>query len=203
MRRPRFHFGFAGRWPRFFFALFLISVAGGSVYLGYLQLSGNFHVVVPDELYRSAQPSAGSIAEIAARYRIRTILNLRGENAGKGWYEAEKAASEKLGITLVDFRMSADQELTKGRAEKLISLMRAAEKPILIHCNAGADRTALAAALYLAGVKGVDAEAAESQFSFAYGHLEVPFFPSYAMDRTFEELEGALYKRQGLARNRG
>src|SRR5258708_5653148 len=103
MRRPRFHFGFAGRWPRFIFALFLVSIAAGSVYLGVLQLSGNFHVVVPNELYRSAQPSAGSIAEIEARYRIRTIFNLRGENAGKGWYEAEKATSEKLGITLVDF----------------------------------------------------------------------------------------------------
>jgi protein tyrosine/serine phosphatase len=203
MRRPKFHFDFAGKLPRFFFVLFLVSMGAGSVYLGFLQLSGNFHVVVPNELYRSAQPTAGSIAHMEARYHIRTIFNLRGKFAGKDWYEAEKAAAEKLGITLVDFRMAADQELTKSRAERLISLMRTAQKPILIHCNAGADRTALAAALYLAGVKGVEVEAAESQFSFKYGHLEVPFSPAYAMDRTYEELEGALHRGPGLSPGHG
>ena len=56
-----------------------------------LQLGGNFHTVVPGELYRSAQPTAAMIAEYQQNYGIKTIVNLRGENIGSGWYDAEVA----------------------------------------------------------------------------------------------------------------
>jgi protein tyrosine/serine phosphatase len=67
--------------------------------------------------------------------------------------------------------------------------MERAEKPILIHCKAGSDRTGLAAALYLLTVNKPDEAAAEGQLSIRFGHFSLPFLPEYAMDRTFEALE--------------
>lgn len=167
--------------------LVLTIVLGG--YLGALQLTGNFHPVVPGSLYRSAQPTAADIARYRDAYGIRTIVNLRGENPGSPWYDAELAEAKQLGIALVDFRMSAKRELTQARAADLIQLLERAEKPVLVHCNWGADRSGLAAALYVAAVAKLGEAAAEDQFSIRYGHFSLPGIAAYAMDRTFEALE--------------
>lgn len=159
------------------------------LYQGNLHASDNFHTVIPGELYRSAQPSAADIVRYRRDYGIRTIVNLRGENAGSGWYDDEHSTAAALGIAHLDFRMSARQSLSQARAAALIDLLRSAEKPILIHCRAGADRSGLAAALYVAAIADAGEIAAELQISPLYGHLPIPLTPAYAMDETFERLE--------------
>jgi uncharacterized protein (TIGR01244 family) len=159
------------------------------VYLGILQLTGNFHPVIAATLYRSAQPSPADIEQYRAKYGIRTIVNLRGEHDRANWYEAEATEAKRLGITLINFEMSAGQELTQDRVAKLVAIFKHAEKPILIHCKGGADRSGLASALYLAAVAKQGERAAESQISIRYGHISLPFAPAYAMDLTFEALE--------------
>lgn len=181
MRRPAFRRLRAG------LACLLLGTLALAVYLGALHLTGNFHAVVPGELYRSAQPGAGAI-DRAAALGVRTILNLRGAHPGTDWYDAEVAEARRDGITLVDFPMSARVALDQAGAERLIALMAAAEKPLLIHCLAGADRTGLAAALYLAST-GRGEEAAEMQMTPLYGHVSLPLLPEYAMDDSFEALE--------------
>ncbi|AWC25212.1 Protein tyrosine/serine phosphatase [Aminobacter sp. MSH1] len=163
-----------------------LSVGG---YFGALQLTGNFHPVVANELYRSAQPTAADIASYQKMYGVKTIVNLRGENTGSPWYDAEIAEAKQLGITHVDFRMSARRELTQAEAGDLIGILEQAEKPVLIHCKAGADRSGLAAALYVAAVAKLGEAAAEAQISIRYGHISLPLSSAYAMDRTFEALE--------------
>tara|TARA_R110002012_G_scaffold260891_2_gene442651 strand:- start:2245 stop:2835 length:591 start_codon:yes stop_codon:yes gene_type:complete len=158
-------------------------------YLGMLQLTGNFHTVVPGALYRSAQPSSADIAGYHRTYGIKTIVNLRGKHPGKDWYEAEIAETARLGITHVDFYMSASLELSQPQAEELVSIFQQAEKPLLIHCKAGADRSGLASALYLAAVSRQGEDAAESQISLRYGHISIPLAGAFAMDETFEVLE--------------
>lgn len=69
-------------------------------YLGYLQLSGNFAPVIAGEVYRSAQPSPADIREYAARNGIRSIINLRGENVGKAWYDEEIAVSRNWALRI-------------------------------------------------------------------------------------------------------
>jgi len=164
-----------------------LAVVGG--FYVHMVLTTNFYPVIAGELYRSSQPSAATIATLQKQYGIRTIINLRGENSGHGWYDAEVAEAKELGINHIDFRMSSRHELTQERAANLVQLMRDAPKPLLIHCQAGADRTGLATALYLAAIDKRSERTAEAQMSIFYGHISLPISAAYPMDETFEKLE--------------
>lgn len=171
-------------------AICAAGIAGCGLYLGYLQWSGNFHEVIPGEYYRSAQPSAVQIADYAKRYKIRTIVNLRGAST-EAWYRNETLAAQDLGITHVDFKMSATRELTPERAQELVQLLKDAQKPILVHCQAGADRSGLASVLYLNQVALMDEHTAEQQLMpILYGHVGIPYISrTFAMDESWENLE--------------
>lgn len=169
-----------------------VAMAGGVGTIGFLeglQLSGNFHPVIEGEAYRSAQPSAADLERYVQAYGIKTVINLRGENDGAQWYEDELSTSQRLGVNHVDFRMSAKRELSQDEAAKLIQVLEGAQRPILIHCRAGSDRSGLASALYVAAVKHGKEEDAEGHISLRYGHISLPVSETYAMDRTFEALE--------------
>ena len=164
-------------------------VVGILSFLGAIQLTGNFHVVLPGELYRSGQLTPKQLHKYNKRYEIRTIINLRGENKGADWYAAEVAEARQLGIAHVDFRMSARHGLTIWQAQKLVNILKQAQKPLLIHCKAGADRAGLVSALYLAALKGLDEETAESQISLWYGHISLPGTTAYPIDLSWEAME--------------
>ncbi|MGO4688871.1 dual specificity protein phosphatase family protein [Brevundimonas sp. 2YAF1] len=161
-------------------------------YAAVLMATGNFHTVVAGELYRSAQPSGASIAAYQREHGVRAILNLRGENPHAAWYRNEVAAARRLGIQHIDFRMSARRGITKEEAWRLIDVMEQAPKPLLIHCESGADRSGLASALYLAAVKRYGEEIAERQLSIRYGHIASPAAKGWGMTVTFEDMEPSL-----------
>ena len=173
------------------FSLLCAFVLGGG-YLLSLRFSGNFNPVVMGELYRSGQITPQQLDDYTAKYGVKTVVNLRGDSQGSSWYEAEIAESRRLHIDHIDFRLSARQELSSERAEELLALLRTARKPILIHCEAGADRSGLVSALYLAIVKHRSPAVAERQLSIRFGHFSLPFIAEYAMDRSFTKLEHAL-----------
>jgi protein tyrosine/serine phosphatase len=170
------------------FVIVPVALVVGGFYANMIATT-NFHSVIPGEVYRSSQPSARDIAQFETQYGIKTIINLRGDNSGRSWYESEIAEARKLGIDHIDFKMSSGRELTQPEAEELVALMRDAPKPLLIHCQAGADRTGLASALYLAAIAKVSERTSENQISIFYGHISLPLDRAYAMDRTFEKLE--------------
>jgi protein tyrosine/serine phosphatase len=185
MRRELFRFG----------AGMLLILAFVAAVIGFEFYTGNQHTSIEGELYRSGQPTGEDIERLTAKYGIKSIINLRGDNSGSDWYEEEVATAKALGLAHFDFRMKAAHELTNEQAFALIDLMQKAPKPLLIHCRAGADRTGLAAALYVAAVSKGGEEAAENQLSLRYGHL--PYFPFFwteaqAMYRTFERMEPLL-----------
>ncbi|MGG7517684.1 fused DSP-PTPase phosphatase/NAD kinase-like protein [Allorhizobium undicola] len=170
----------------------LLCLVVSAGYLGYLRLTGNFNTVIEGEVYRSAQPTPAMLKSYMARYHIRSVINLRGANPGRPWYDAEVSAASELGLAHVDFRISARKELSKDQVMRLIEIMKTAPKPMLIHCQAGADRSGLASALYVAAVAGQGEAAAERQLSLLFGHLPLPFIAEAAMDRTFEAMEPVL-----------
>jgi protein tyrosine/serine phosphatase len=171
-------------------AIVIVPLLGIGAYLGYLQLTGNFHVALAGQLYRSAQPTAAQIDRYAEAYGIRTVLNLRGAHAKAGWYRDEIDESQRLGLHHVDFRMSASKELSATDLAKLVAILRQSPKPILVHCQSGADRSGLVAAIFLRDIAGVDAATAAGQISLIYGHIGIPYLSStYAMDRTWDKLQ--------------
>ena len=178
------------KWLRNGAAAIGLGVLMVGAYLGFLQLSGNFHTVIDGELYRSAQPTAGQIEDSARRYGIQTIVNLRGASDDASWYADEVATAKRLGINHMDFRMLASRQLTAQEAEVLVAMLRDAPKPILIHCRGGADRTGLASVLYSQRIAGIPTSKAEQQLALYFGHVGVPMLSAaYAMDLTWEMLE--------------
>lgn len=158
-------------------------------YLSAIQLTDNFNEVVPGQLYRSAQPSQADIDEYVKRYHIRTIINLRGKSDAL-WYKDEIGAAQRAGISHVDFGLPPSKEVTPVQARQLIAILRDMPKPILVHCETGADPTGLVSAIYLQQIAGVDEGKAERQLSILYGHVGIPYLSStYAMDKSWEHLE--------------
>ena len=178
-----------------FTAALIVIIALLAAFIGLQFYFGNEHTTIEGELYRSGQPTGEDIKLYTKRYGIKSIVNLRGENKDSPWYLEEVATAETLGIKHINFRMKAARELTNEQAFELSEVMRKAPKPLLIHCRAGADRTGLAAALYVAAISKGGEDAAEEQLSLRYGHLPAfPFFwtEAQAMYRTFERMEPLL-----------
>lgn len=169
------------------FAAMLLSIG---VYLVFLQVSGNFHEVSKGAVYRAAQMDGQKLVRWKHEYGIASVLNLRGEHDGADWYETEVAVSDHLNIKHIDFRMSATEELTNDEVQALLKVMKDAPKPMLIHCKAGADRTGIASALYLAAVDKTDELTAERHLSVTYGHIGIPWLSqTWAMNVTWERIE--------------
>lgn len=162
------------------------------LYAGWAYANGNLHTVVEGELYRSATLQPGRLREVIQSRGIRTIVNLRGRNEASAWYREEARVAGETDVKLIDLPWSASRELTDAQVAAFFEVLADAPRPILIHCRSGADRTGLAAALYLAAIKKADEFTAELQLSPLFGHIGLPFAPFYAMDETFERLEPSL-----------
>ncbi len=187
------HMGFSRRrWANICVALLTSAAAIVGSLLAGAHLNDNFHAIVIGEAYRAAQPTPDEIRTYRDRYHIASIINLRGKSTSSAWYNAEIKAAKDFDIQHIDFAMSARRELTPERSLALIELMKSAPKPVLIHCQAGSDRSGLAAALYLAAIAQAGEETSEGQLSIRFGHVAIPFVGTYAMDRTFELMEPLL-----------
>ena len=165
------------RWRRLTVTLvaFLIAGCGLGDFDNFAPLTvfDNFRVVEEGEVYRSAQLDAESLNLVADTYGIRTVVNLRGENEGEAWYDNERAALEQAGVELVDIRFSASELPPREEVLLLYDTFLAAEYPILIHCQGGADRTGAAAAIWRMVVRGDPRETAALELSPLFGHFEV------------------------------
>lgn len=143
----------------------------------------NVHVVAQGELIRSAQLSGAPLRDTLARFGVRSVLNLRGPRPGQDWYEEETRTVASQGLVHEDFELSATRELPVARAAELVDVMRRLPKPLLVHCQAGADRSGLASALYRYAVLGQSPADAAGELSLWFGHI--PVRETAAMDRSF------------------
>ncbi len=180
-------------------ALAVFGVVGSyAAYCGVIIVEGNFRAVQPGVLYRSAQLGPGELELFARGYGIRSVLNLRGANPGRSWYDGEIAAAHDLGIVHYDYGLSAKRVVTPRQIVQILAIVRGAPKPLLIHCASGADRSGLVAALYDYAIRGESAAEADRQLSLAYGHFPYLTSRTGAMDRSFWAFVGAP---SNLARN--
>ena len=145
----------------------------------------NFRVVTPD-LYRAGQLRSDEWSESFEEHHYRSVINLRGGRPLKAWYKLERSFADEHGLTHFDFGISDKVEPSFDTMKQLVALMRAAPKPVLIHCQAGSDRSGLAAALYLYAIEGRPLSEASGQLSLWYGHFPWLMSQTGAMDRALE-----------------
>ena len=119
------------------------------VYLGINFYSGNEHVVIPGQIYRSGQLNAAELKKYTEKYHIKTIINLRGAFPDSEWYQVEHKFAATHRINYFSLKFLAHTLPSKSELQYLVYLLEISRKPLLFHCEGGADRTGMAAAISL------------------------------------------------------
>jgi tyrosine-protein phosphatase SIW14 len=118
--------------------------------------------VTPGVFYRSGQMTAAGLADTVKRLGIRTVINLRDEAPDpdlrrsylNGHTVSESDLCAKLGVKwlfiqpdLIPRRLIPDER--PGAIERFLNVLDdPASFPILVHCNAGLNRTGVITAVY-------------------------------------------------------
>ncbi|QDJ11232.1 Hypothetical protein HVPorG_03456 [Roseomonas mucosa] len=147
----------------------------------------NWGAVEPGRLYRSNHPQPWQLAQAARRFGLRSVVNLRGQRVECGSDALSREAALRLGLAHYDAPFESRGAPHKDRILRLAELFGRIEEPVLIHCKSGADRTGLAAGLWLL-LQGRPPEEAVAQLSLRWGHISASrtgildaFFRLYAM----------------------
>jgi hypothetical protein len=96
-------------------------------------------------------------------------LNSVNDNSASG---AEEQAARAMGLDFEYLPMSMHRLPARQEMLRLVDLLEHAPRPILIHCNAGADRTGMASVL-VAMQNGQSFEQAIGQLSIRYLHVGI------------------------------
>lgn len=161
---------------------FLKSVAGNARY--YLMpastnpvtwFNDNFYVVQEGACYRSKTVSPDALRKYIADFKIKTILNLR-EQSGV-WFEKENALVDQMAsVVLRSITLNGRALPSQADAATMLELFEnKAVHPILIHCQAGADRTGLGAALWKLTQQNASLGEALAEQVASKGHFEWRF----------------------------
>ena len=132
-------------------------------------LWSNFATVAPG-VFRANHPDRRRLEKYAAR-GIKTIIHRRGASHSPH-YAFEAEACRDLGLTLIDNEMTARSAPSRESILSLIRIFRDTPKPYLMHCKSGADRSSLAAAIYLLVFCGASVAEARKQFGLRYIHFK-------------------------------
>ncbi len=138
-----------------------------------VNLFDNFHTVEKGKLYRSKQLNTKTLKSYIKKYDIKTVINLRGENPGKKWWEEEKMATNDINVNFYNIPLSAVRLPSKQHIKELLGIYDNALGPILIHCQGGADRTGMASALWKLYKEEKDKKTAQKQLSIKFGHRKL------------------------------
>lgn len=120
-------------------------------------------------VFRSNQPDFKRLKAFKDAGGI-TVLTLRG-SAPLPYSAIEEAQCRELDL---DFRVVHMKAHCAPPAQKILDLIDAFEtfeRPMLVHCKSGADRTGLASAVYKLHFDGWSVAEARKQLSFRYMHL--------------------------------
>ena len=155
---------------------FILAVASLSVVVWYFTSFRSVSAVVEGRVYRSSQLSAERLERLIQEKGIRTIINLRGKFTDAQWYINENNIAKKHGINFYSFSLLPHEMPEYLQLMDILDKLFSAERPILVHCYKGADRTGMVSALALAIEQDLPLPELKKQFSFRYGVF--PFYRS-------------------------
>ncbi len=145
-----------------------VVVAGISAFSS-CTLYSNFHTVDEGKFYRSGQMNKFSFVSNVNDYHIKSVINLR--HPDKYLVKSEKKWCEDLGLNYYNIPMS--RGFSKDRILEVIEILKNAEKPILVHCQAGKDRTGIISAIYVIDFKKQPDKALD-QLTLKYLYIRTP-----------------------------
>jgi len=137
--------------------------------------SFNWHWIEPG-LARAAQTYGWQTPLLLRHHGIRSMINLRGDNAGSPWYDNEYEACARLGVAFTSLPLSSKRLPDRADLLAVVDAVREAPRPALIKCSGGADRTGLAAGLHLLERYGIAAmpQARRQLAYWPYLHIPKP-----------------------------
>lgn len=127
---------------------------------------------VNDTIYRSAQPEITNV-QYLEKLGIHGFLDLRS-------HHSDKTITSGTSITGYDVEMKADSFTDKEIIEAL-KIIKNSNKPLLIHCKQGSDRTGVVVAMYRIVFEGWSKEKALTELqNGGYGfHSKYSNIPEY------------------------
>ncbi len=108
-----------------------------------------------DSVYRSEQPNKKEFKTLEA-YGVKTVLNLRRLKA-----DDKKAKHTELHLEKLSLKSA---EMTEKHIIEALRILKDAEKPVLIHCWHGSDRTGIISAAYRIVVENWSKDKAIAEF---------------------------------------
>jgi protein-tyrosine phosphatase len=132
----------------------------------YRFIAKRFGAVIPGRVYRSGQISKWMLDETIAEHGIAVIVDLQGVDPESEDQKYEIAAAERLGVELLRFPLAGDGTGDIARYADAVEAMaesERADRPVLVHCAAGSQRTGGAIASYRLLVRGDSPEVAFSE----------------------------------------
>jgi protein tyrosine/serine phosphatase len=142
----------------------------------------NFYQVSPD-VYRSSQPDKDDMKTLK-KMGIKSVLNLRS-------YFTDDDEAKGTNLKLYRIEMSAGN-IEKEKLKEALDIIRKAEKPILIHCKHGSDRTGVVIALYRMVLLNWSREKAIDEFvngGFGYHEMIYPYLKELLRDIRLEQFK--------------
>jgi len=138
------------------------------------------------DVYRSEQPSRKGFEEIRAK-GIKTIIDLRDKHS-------DAPLVEGLGFELVYVPMTAGG-FSGADIVKALRAILSATKPVLVHCQYGADRTGVVMAMYRIVVQGwtkMEALAEMKRGGYGFHGLWYPNIPEFIENVNVAEFKERL-----------
>ena len=173
----------AKAWLRQMLTALAVLIGALLAYDGYtIFYNANFRTIVNGEAYRSGQMDAAQLSRVIQEYHIKSIIDLSAADA-PALHQREIETAKRLGVQHYDFSLSATNEITVAQMDEIIRTLREATKPVLIHCQAGSDRSGLVSALYCLTLKGETPAQADRELSVWYGHIALS--QTIAMDHSY------------------
>ncbi|NUM54986.1 MAG: tyrosine-protein phosphatase [Candidatus Hydrogenedentes bacterium] len=130
-------------------------------------LRSNLQTVEPGQFYRSGQMYGIELDAAIGWKEIKTVVNLRGENPDESWYSCEVAVCEQNDVAHHDLSWTMRRIPTPESLLQLIDWINSEPRPILVHCQAGVHRAAVASAVYRL-LRGDSVEEAREEFGIFF-----------------------------------
>ena len=178
-------------------ALLLLPLLASLTGCGYGPLMNKGYLGPDDQFVRMAQPTEADLKKTLEKDEIQTIVCLRGDQTGEGkeWFDEEVAFAQENDLAFHTLRLSTSRLPSRELLGELITILKTAEYPLLVHCQAGADRTGFASVVYRLVVLNDPLDEALKSFSIWRGHVKrntpldqlFEFYRDEADGRSFEE----------------